>query len=144
MKKYRFSLNSVMKFRKMEEERARSFLLDSQAEVDRATTELDARLAAIGSARPHPGRSLGPEFAGEREQLERHAVAVTAARSAEANALALMRAARAEWEEAAQRVRALEKLDDRHHATWSLEATRRAQAATDEVAQSLRRWGADS
>ena len=141
MKKYRFGLNSVMKLRKMEEEHARSFLLESQSEVDRATAELDARLAAIGTARPHPGRSLGPEFADERDQLERHAIAVTAARSAEANALAVLRTARSEWEEAAQRVRALERLDERHRGVWLLEATRRAQAATDEVAQTHRRRG---
>jgi len=141
MKKYRFGLNSVMKLRKMEEEQARSFLLESQSEVDRTTAELDSRLAAIGSARPHLGRSLGPEFADERDQLERHAIAVIAARSAEANALAVMRTARSEWEDAASRVRSLERLDDRQRETWMLEATRRAQVVTDEIAQTHRRRG---
>jgi flagellar export protein FliJ len=141
MRKYHFGLNSVMRLRKMEEEQARSFLLESQTDVDHATAELDSRLAAIGSARPHPGRSLGPEFAEERDQLERHAIAVIAARSAEANALSIMRTARSEWEDAARRVRSLERLNERHHETWLLESTRRAQVVTDEIAQTHRRRG---
>lgn len=135
MKKFKFGLNSVLRLRKMEEEHARMFLTESQAEVDRATAELDARLLAIGTSRPDPGRYRGPEFQDEREQLERHAIAVTAARSAEANALASMRTARSEWEEAAQRVRALERLNEKHHESWILEATKHAQIATDEIAQ---------
>lgn len=141
MKKYRFSLNSVMKLRRMEEEQARSFLLESQSDVDHATAELDSRLAAIGQARPHPGRSLGSQFADERDQLERHADAVVAARSAEANALAIMRTARSEWEDAARRVRSMERLDERQHETWLLESTRRAQVVTDEISQTHRRRG---
>jgi flagellar biosynthesis chaperone FliJ len=47
-----------------------------------------------------------------------------------------MLVARAEWEVTAKAVRALERLDDRQRATWVLESTRAAQAATDEVAQS--------
>ena len=143
MKKYRFGLNSVLKFRRMEEEQARAFLTDSQSEVDRAAAELDTRLAAIGAARTEPARHRGPEFQEERDQLHRHAIAVTAARSAEANALAMLRTARDEWEIAAQKVRALERLDERHHATWTLDATHQAQIATDEIAQTHYRRSLD-
>jgi len=134
VKKYRFGLGSVLRVRRAEEDMARARMAVTQSEVDRATAELDQRLAAIGAARPDPRRSLGTAFAAEREQLRRHAVAVTAARSAEANALTELRVAREEWEAAARRVRALERMDERHRAAWHLEATRAAQAATDEIA----------
>ena len=39
------------------------------------------------------------------------------------------------WEEAAKAVRALERLDERKREAWTLETTRAAQLATDEVAQ---------
>jgi flagellar export protein FliJ len=134
MKKYKFGLGSVLRVRRAEQDLARSRLTETQQEVDRATAQLDERLAAIGAARPDPHRTMGGAFAADREQLRRHAVAVTAARSAEANALAEMRVAREEWEAAAQRVRALERMDDRQRSTWLLDSTRAAQAATDEIA----------
>ncbi len=134
MKKYRFGLASVLRVRRAEADMARARVAETQAEVEKATAELDQRLAAIGAARPDPRRSLGSSFAAEREQLRRHAIAVTAARSAEANALAERRIAGEEWEEAARRVRALERMDERQRAAWLLEATRAAQAATDEIA----------
>ncbi len=134
MKKYKFGLGSVLRVRRAEADMARARVAETQAEVDKATAELDERLAAIGAARPDPRRSFGSAFAAEREQLRRHAVAVTAARAAEANALAERRIAGDEWEEAARRVRALERMDERHRAAWLLEATRAAQAATDEIA----------
>jgi len=135
VKKYTFGLNTVLRLRRVEEEQARAFASEAQAEADRATAELDSRLAAIGAARPEPSSWSGPDYQEEREQMHRHAVAVTAARSAEANALSALRVAREEWEASAQRLRGLERLDDRQRQTWVLEATRNAQAATDEIAQ---------
>lgn len=134
MKKYKFGLGSVLRLRRAEEDLARARVAETQSAVDRATAELDSRLAAIGAARPDPHRSRGAEFQEEREQLRRHATVVAAARAAEANALAAFRTAREDWEAAAQRVRALERLDERHREAWLLESTRAAQAATDEIA----------
>ena len=137
MKKYRFGLNSVLRFRHMEEQQARAAMLETQRAVEEATEVLDARLAAIGAARPIPCRRQATRFREERDQLERHTDAVAAARSAEANALAALRSAREVWEETARRVRALERLDDRQRRAWLLDATRHAQAATDEIAQNF-------
>lgn len=67
--------------------------------------------------------------------MRRHADAVAAARSAEANALSALRVAREEWESTAQRLRGLERLDEHQREVWTLEATRTAQQATDEIAQ---------
>jgi len=135
VKKYRFGLNSVLRLRHLEEQQARASMLEQQRAVDEATEVLDARLAAIGAARPMPGRRQSSRFRDERDQLERHTDAVAAARASEANALAALRSARQVWEETAKRVRALERLDDRQRAAWLLDATRNAQAATDEIAQ---------
>jgi flagellar export protein FliJ len=135
VKRYRFGLSPVLRFRRAQEEAARAAMLAAQEHLEQATAELDARLAAIGAARPDPSRRRSHEFQAERDQLRRHADAVTAARAAEANALAAYRISRHHWEEAARRVRALERLDERQRRTWTLEATRTAQAATDEIAQ---------
>jgi hypothetical protein len=136
VKKYHFGLGNILKFRAMQEAEARAIMLEAEHEAEAATAELDARLAAIGVARPYPARRTVAEFQEQRDQLERHALAVSAARTSEANALSAMLVARADWEEAAKAVRALERLDDRQRAAWLLDATRSAQAATDEIAQS--------
>jgi hypothetical protein len=135
VKKYHFGLGNILKFRAVQEAEARAIMLAAEREAEVATAELDARLAAIGAARPFPARRSVSDFQDQRDQLERHALAVAAARAVEANSLAAMRIARAEWEETAKAVRALERLDDRQRVAWLLEATRAAQAATDEIAQ---------
>lgn len=135
MKRYKFGLNGVLRLRQMQEEQTRAAMLEAQRAAEVATAELNARLAAIGAARADVGRRSGPEFQHQRDQLERHALAVGAARSAEANALSAVRVAREAWEDAAKAVRALERLDERKRRTWVLETTRAAQLATDEVAQ---------
>jgi hypothetical protein len=135
VKKYHFGLGNILKFRAVQEAEARAIMLAAEREAEVATAELDARLAAIGAARPFPARRSVSDFQDQRDQLERHALAVAAARAVEANSLAAMRIARVEWEETAKAVRALERLDDRRRVAWLLEATRAAQAATDEIAQ---------
>lgn len=135
MKRYRFGLNGVLRLRQMQEEQTRAAMLDAERAAEAATAELNARLTAIGAARADVGRRSGPEFQHQRDQLERHALAVGAARASEANALSAMRVARSAWEEAAKAVRALERLDERKREAWTLETTRAAQLATDEVAQ---------
>lgn len=135
MKKYTFGLNTVLRLRRVEEEQARALMAETNAEVARATAELDARLSAIGAVRPEPSSWSGPGFHEERDQMRRHADAVAAARSAEANALSALRVAREEWESTAQRLRGLERLDEHQREVWTLEATRTAQQATDEIAQ---------
>jgi flagellar FliJ protein len=141
MKRYRFGLGSVLRFRKVQEEQARAIMMEAQAEADRATAELEQRLEAIGASLPRPGRRLAAAFQDERDQLDRHMHALRAARSAEAHALASLLSARSEWEEAATRVRALERLDERHHERWVVESTRAAQMATDELAAIHHRSG---
>lgn len=135
MKRYKFGLGGVLRLRQMEEEQARASMLEAERAAEEATAALNARLEAIGAALVDGGHRSGPEFRHERDQLERHALAVSAARAAEANALSAMRVSRVAWEEAAKAVRALERLDERHRAAWRFETTRAAQLATDEVAQ---------
>lgn len=138
MKRYRFALGSVMRVRRIAEEQARAALVEAQRDADQASVELEARLVAIGAARPLPGLRATVEFQADREHLERHRQAVLAARTAEANALDLLGAAHATWAAAAAEVRALERLDERKRAEWTLEVTRAAQLATDEIATTRR------
>ncbi len=141
MKRYKFGLGSVLRFRKVQEEQTRAAMAEAQIEADKASAELEQRLEAIGAARPGPGRRMAAAFQDERDQLDRHMHALRAARSAEANALASLLSARSEWEEAATRVRALERLDERQHERWVIETTRAAQLATDELAAIHHRGG---
>jgi flagellar export protein FliJ len=134
VKKYGFGLASVLRVRRIAEEQRRAALLEAQEEADRASAELEQRLAAVGAARPAPGRHSTIDFQEDREHLERHRRAVLAARSAEAHALELLGSAHADWLDAATEVRALERLDDRKRAEWVLEVTRAAQLVTDEIA----------
>lgn len=134
MRKYRFSMGSVLRVRRITEEQSRAAYLAAQADAEKASAELGARLQAIGAASPQIGMRTVDEFQGERDQLDRHHLAVLAARSAEANALEIATTSYEEWMDAARDVKALERLDDRQHTEWTLEATRAAQLATDEIA----------
>ena len=82
MKKYRFGLGSVLRFRKLQEEQARAAMADAQLEADRATAELEHRLEAIGASLPGPGRRMAAAFQDERDQLDRHMHALRAAQMA--------------------------------------------------------------
>jgi flagellar export protein FliJ len=134
VRKYRFAFGSVQRVRRIAEEQARMAMVDAQRDADDATAELQARLADIGAARPAPGARSASQFLGEREQLDRHRQAVLAARTAEINALELLGSAREKWELAARELRALDRLDERKHAEWTLETTHAAQLITDEIA----------
>jgi len=116
------------------EEQAAVSLAEAQRAADAASAQLQARLADIGAARPAPGPRSTTEFHAQREHLDRHRVAVTAARAAEINALELLGSARADWVDAARKVRALDRLDERKRAEWTLETTHAAQLVTDEIA----------
>ena len=134
MKKYRFRFGSVLRIRQLEEEQARAAMVEAQRELDAATGALHARLEAVSVA-TSPGRTwVSADFQEDRTHLTRHADAVAAARSAEANALAVFRTSRTAWEDAASRVRALERLDERQREDWVLDTTRNAQQLTDEIA----------
>lgn len=134
MKKYKFALGGVQRVRRIAEEQARMAVLEAQHDADAAATELQQRLADIGAARPVPGPRSSTEFQAERAHLDRHRVAILAARAAEVNALEALENARSDWVEAARRVRALDRLDERKRAEWTLETTRAAQLVTDEIA----------
>jgi len=134
MKKYLFGLGGVKRVREIVEEQSRAALVEAQAEMEDATRLLDARLASIGAARALPGLRASHDFLAERDQIDRHLMAVTAARVAEANARLNVSLAREAWVTAAQEVRILERLDDRRHEAWVLETTRQAQLVTDEIA----------
>ncbi|MEI2654835.1 MAG: flagellar FliJ family protein [Microthrixaceae bacterium] len=134
MKKYKFAFGSVQRVQRIAEEQAAMSLAQAQRAADAASAQLQARLADIGAARPAPGPRSTTEFHAQREHLDRHRVAVTAARAAELNALELLGSARADWVDAARKVRALDRLDERKRAEWTLETTHAAQLVTDEIA----------
>lgn len=134
MKRYKFAFGGVQRVRQIAEEQAAAALADAQRSADAASAELQSRLEEIGAARPAPGSHSVLEFQADRDHLERHRIAVMAARAAEINALELLGSARADWIAAARQVRALDRLDERKRAEWTLETTHAAQLVTDEIA----------
>jgi len=108
-----FRLGNVLRMRRLEEDFARARTGEAAREARRADAaaeaELDALRARLGTRRGGDGRA----FVAERDQDERHAVAVRAAWTAAASAHALHRQRQAALVEASQRVAALEKLEER-------------------------------
>lgn len=134
MKRYRFAFGGVQRVRRVAEEQARAAVADAQRAADDATAELHSRLADIGAAVPSPGTRGASEFLADREHLDRHRMAVTAARAAEVAALEQLDGARDEWALAARELRTIDRLDERHREEWILETARVAQLVTDEIA----------
>lgn len=134
MKRYTFAFGGVQRVRRVAEQQAKSAVAEAQRTADDASAQLHARLADIGAAVPTPGARSGAEFLAEREHLDRHRLAVTAARAAEVTALEQLAAVHEEWVAAARDLRSIDRLDERRREEWIVESARAAQLTTDEIA----------
>jgi flagellar export protein FliJ len=140
VKRYDFRLEAVRRVRRLQEEQARADLRRMSLAVTSAEQQLVAmgeRYAAVTAAR---AGGQGPQsteafLAG----LARHQLAadtVTAARDAVRAAGDELDQARAAWQQAAGRVTALDKLDERLRAEHALAAARQQDAEATEAARS--------
>lgn len=140
MRGYRFRLESVLRVRRVQEERAKAELAMARLAEIEARGRTSRRRAALERALDL-GLPNGPSrsWMAEHERHERLASAVTASQLAEIHAadLSLMRLR--DWEQAATDLHTLEKLDDRSREQWRAEQLAEEQKALDELANARRR-----
>lgn len=134
MSRYRFRLESVMRVRRVQEDRARAQLaLARLAEVE-ARQDTTRRRGLLRRA-TDVGLPSGEvhDWAAQRDRTDRLAAAVTASQVAELHAADLTRNRLADWERAASELRSLERLDERHREVWQAEQLREEQKVLDEI-----------
>ena len=134
MSRYRFRLESVLRVRRVQEERSRAELAMARfAELD--AKQATARRVGLLRRAQDTGYSDGPteEWSRQRDRSDRLAAAVTASHVAELHAAELTMRRLEDWERAAQELRALERMDEHKRAEWRLEQGREEQKALDEI-----------
>jgi len=133
LKKFRFRLDSVLRVRNIEEERARGRLMEANAVARHTATAVENRLAAyLTEPRPEALMTLA-EFEKARFMLEAAATSVEAARLSHREALDVVDQCRVEWLEAKQRVSALERLEVRKREEHMIDLRRAEDRLIDDL-----------
>ena len=133
MKRYRFRLDTVLRVRQVEEERARGQLALANREMAEADALLEARIDHYGDV-PRTEVALPVSaYLATRDRQEWAARAVVAAGTARLVAEAQVAVRRDEWSAAASRVAALERLDERRRDEHRLEAQRQEGLEVDDI-----------
>lgn len=132
MKKYKFRLGTVLRVRKIEEDRAKAELLVANREVAEAEAVADERRRHLRSV-PDLGSGSSEEFLASRDRVLVAAASASFAADAVAARRAAAAAKRARWAEAQMRVNALDRLDDRMRAAHGIDAARAEQNVIDDL-----------
>ena len=133
MKRYRFRFEHVARVRQIQEEQARADLLLARQRLIQAGADLAARAQYYESRRSQSEVSTSSQFRSERDRDELLSMAVIAARCAEANAKLLVGEKLDTWTEAARRVSAMERLDERSRDRHAAEEAREEQVELDDL-----------
>ena len=142
MKRYAFRLQPVLRLRRSEEDRARAALLAAVAQLGAEKDELTVRRDACLSRPPLPSGATSAQF------LQEQAVRAALARSGGEQERRLRavdeqrEVARLEWSRTAERVGALERLEERQRAEHRAEELREDDRSTDELVVS--RYGRET
>ncbi len=133
MKRYRFRLDTVLRVRRVEEDRAIAALADARRRLEAAEQTLERTLDRY-SVVPQPVGALPlAELLRARAHQELVAASVVHAGAERLRAEATVDLQREEWSAAAQRVAALERLDERRRAEHALEAQRQETIEVDDM-----------
>ncbi len=133
MKRYRFPLHTVLRVRQSEEDLASASLLQANNQV-RASTEALNETVRRHEQRPPPAGAVDSStFAMRQARAAWSAAAVRQAEQAHAAAEARADEARVQWQDAARKVKALERLDERRRAEHHLLAERAGERETDDI-----------
>ncbi|MDZ7678947.1 MAG: hypothetical protein U5K29_10390 [Acidimicrobiales bacterium] len=133
MKRYRFRFEHVARVRQIQEEQARADLLLARQRLIQAGADLASRAHQYEARRTRTERSSSSQFRSDRDRDDLLSMAVIAARSAEANAQLLLGQQLDAWTEAARKVSAMERLDERMRDRHSVEEAREEQAELDDL-----------
>jgi len=140
MKRYRFSLDSVLRARRASEERARQELARANRHLLESTERYRAEAARYQALVPPAGPVEAARFLTERAQRELVAATLTSARSAMHQAAAAARAQQGAWQAARRHVRVLERLDSRRRSEHRNAVLRAEAAELDDIVSA--RWAA--
>jgi flagellar export protein FliJ len=142
MKRYRFELETVLRVRRVQEEAAGFALAHANRDLQRAVLDHRVALARYESLQLGHGPLDLDSFRRDRDKAERLAGAVESAWTNVQVATDEVATRHAQWSTAAQRVAALEHLDERRRAEWLVDEQRAEMAAIDESA--IAGWLADA
>lgn len=133
MKRYHFPLHTVLRVRQVEEERARGELALANRALAEADALLEQRIDHYGGT-PQPTQPLpATAFLAARDRQEWAARAVVVAGTARIAADAEAAARRGDWSNAATRLAALERLDERRREEHRLEVQRQEALEVDDI-----------
>jgi len=133
VKRYAFRLEQVLRVRRIQEDQAKAAVVGARRDVALAAEVVETRLAAY---RGHQG-VLGPvsqaRFAADRAMHELRADAVDVAREREHHLAGVVEIRVGELSQAAQRVKGLERLDERRREDYAVELGRDTDREADDV-----------
>jgi flagellar export protein FliJ len=141
MKRYRFTLGSVLRVRKVEEDQAIMQLAEAERARAVAAEASARRESAHRAALRQQHETTTTAFLAHRERLERTANAVRSSHDAVHAAEAATVARRAAVAAASAAVNALENLDERRRAEHALELQREEAAEIDDLVTGRHRRG---
>jgi flagellar FliJ protein len=127
-----FRLASVLRVRRVQEEVARADVALSNREVGRAWTDVERRAAYLEARRGEFATGTSAAFIGSLTAGIARAQDLSAARAAHQLAQQTAADRAAAWSETAQRVKALESLEERHKAEVRAADEAAAQRASDD------------
>jgi flagellar export protein FliJ len=133
MKKYRFRLETALRVRKVEEDFAVAALADAHRSLAEADARLDRRLDRYRDTPLPQGPMSVEQLLRMRSHVDGVAASVVFAGAVRLGAEATVDVRRTEWSEAAARVSALERLDERRRAEHALEAQRQELIEVDDM-----------
>ncbi len=140
MKKYRFSLDSVLRARRAQEEAARQSLAEANHRLRRSRARHEAALDAYRIVASSPSRGPGDRdlFLDDRSRELRLAEAVEQAATIVAECEVQTAACYSAWVLAGQRVASLERLDERRRSEWQYAQATAEASLIDDIVNS--RW----
>lgn len=133
MKRYRFRLEAVLRVRRMQEDAARGELLAANATTRTQERQLAERSEAYEKSLKPSEIQACADFLFEQSRRSSFAAAVLEQRGRVREAHAQAALARDAWSQAAARVGALERLDDRQRIEHRTELQKEDQLTTDEL-----------
>lgn len=133
MKRYKFRLDTVLRVRRVEEDRAIAALAEARRRLDAAEQALQDTLDRYNVVPQVTGALPLAALLRTRARQDLVAASVVHAGAQRLRAEATVDLQRAEWSEAAKRVAALERLDERRRAEHAIEAQRQETIEVDDM-----------
>jgi flagellar FliJ protein len=133
MKRYSFRLDPVLRVRRIEEDKAVLELAQASRRLAAAEAELERRLDRYTEVPAPTGPVPVEQLLRMRARQDGVAASVVYAGADQLRAAATVDVRRGEWSEAAMRVAALERLDERRRAEHAQEANRQELVEVDDM-----------